>query len=150
MTSITLPEGFGWVGLSVGPLAMIANMLMGGPVMGARKNLDVQYPNLYATPGFHKNADEFNRVQRGHQALFESLSTCQVMALMGGLSFPIASTVGFNLFLLGSFGYAKGYGNMKNDVKTARYKGFGFLKPVGWLVLLCASGASSTKMLGLW
>ena len=35
--------------------------------MKARKDFDVKYPNLYATPGLHKHADAFNSVQRGHQ-----------------------------------------------------------------------------------
>ena len=36
-----------------------------------RTEYDVQYPNLYAVPKLHKDADAFNRVQRGHQVRAE-------------------------------------------------------------------------------
>lgn len=39
---------------------------MGFKVGQARKKYGVQYPNLYAPPG-HKNAKEFDCVQRGMQ-----------------------------------------------------------------------------------
>ena len=88
--------------------------------MKARKELDVLYPNLYATPGHHKNADAFNRVQRGHQALFEQLPFLQLSSLVGGLAYPLANAAGFNVFLLGSYLYQIGYEDVKLDVKTAR------------------------------
>jgi len=46
--NIEVPDNYGLVilGCVVGPF--VANMYMGGPVMKARKELDVQYPNLYA------------------------------------------------------------------------------------------------------
>ena len=63
-----MPAGYGLVlgvwGIGCGALL---NVFVSGGVMAARKKLDVKYPNLYATPGFHKHADEFNSIQRGHQ-----------------------------------------------------------------------------------
>ena len=52
--------------------------------MTARKQYMIRYPNLYATPGYHKNADEFNRVQRGHMNMLETIkmsfqNTCVVV-----------------------------------------------------------------------
>ena len=120
-----------------------------GRVMKARKNLDVQYPNLYATPGHHKHADAFNRVQRGHQALFEQLPFLQLSSLVGGLQYPLANAVGFNLFLLGSHLYQIGYEDMKLDVKTARYGKGGWIKYFGILACLGTAGKVSLGMTGL-
>ena len=65
---------------------------MGGRVMSARQRLKVQYPNLYAVPGYHDKADEFNRVQRGHQNLFETIGSVTTMLLVGGLQSPRVAT----------------------------------------------------------
>ena len=40
--------------------AIRANRVLSDPRRN-RKEMDVPYPNLYATPGYHKRADEFNR-----------------------------------------------------------------------------------------
>ena len=50
--NIEVPDNYGLVILAcvVGPF--VANMYMGGPVMKARKEMDVQYPNLYAVVRF--------------------------------------------------------------------------------------------------
>merc|ERR1712093_769466 len=61
--------------------------------MKARKTLKVPYPNLYAVPGVHEKADEFNRVQRGHQNMFETLSSMIAMTLVGGLKYPGGSLI---------------------------------------------------------
>lgn len=68
---LNVPDQYGYVILTCGVLPLFTNIYLGGPVMKARKALDVPYPNLYAVPGVHKNADEFNRIQRGHQNYFE-------------------------------------------------------------------------------
>jgi len=62
--------------------------------MKARKKYNVPYPNCYAVPGYHKNADEFNRVQRSHQNYMEGLDQYIAMTLLGGLKHPIACAVG--------------------------------------------------------
>lgn len=64
---IEVPSAYPLVMLSSSVLPFVANVMMGGPVMKARKRFEVKYPNLYAVPGVHKDADAFNRVQRGHQ-----------------------------------------------------------------------------------
>ena len=65
--SIEVPDGYAYVLFTCGMLPSITNILLGGKVMAARKKFNVPLPNLYATPGHHKEADSFNRVQRGHQ-----------------------------------------------------------------------------------
>ena len=86
--SMDVPSDYGYVVLAVGGGSLVVPTLMGGAVMKARREFDVQYPNLYATPGYHKRADDFNRVQRGHQAMFESLTSVSIMTLLGGIRYP--------------------------------------------------------------
>lgn len=99
--------------------------------MKARNDFNVQYPNLYATPGFHKQADEFNRVQRGHQSLFESLTFVMVMGLMGGIKHPMASAVSGALYCVGNVLYMLGYADTSYDVDKARHMKGGPIKSVG-------------------
>jgi hypothetical protein len=73
MPALMLPENYKYTILGVVVLPFVANMVIGGPVMAARKAMNVPYPNLYATPGVHDKADAFNRIQRGHQNMFETV-----------------------------------------------------------------------------
>jgi len=145
--NIAFPDNYAMVIFAVGPATFLATQFMGGPVMKARKRLNVPYPNLYATPGHHKHADEFNRVQRGAQSIFESLSPMQAMTVFGGLVYPRFAAAGYLTYLAGSFLYAKGYANMNHDVKNARYKDGGFLKPLGMVAVFGAACATCWGMM---
>ena len=92
--TITVPNEYGWVVLGAGIGSIVCNMVLGGPVMKARKELDVPLPNLYATPGVHKHADEFNRIQRSHQNYMETIDSYIAMTLLGGLKHPLACAAG--------------------------------------------------------
>lgn len=118
--------------------------------MKARKDCDVPYPNLYATPGYHKKADEFNRVQRGHQNYIENITGFTAMSLLGGLKHPISVAVGGVLYCLGSVFYQKGYSDLSLDVKMARYKKGGGIKWIGFFVSLYSSVALAGNMVGWW
>uniref|UniRef100_A0A7R9VS57 Microsomal glutathione S-transferase 3 n=1 Tax=Pseudictyota dubia TaxID=2749911 RepID=A0A7R9VS57_9STRA len=144
---ITVPSEYGYVviGCVLGP--SILSFMMGGPVMKARKKYNVQYPNLYATPGFHKNADEFNRVQRGHQAVLESLPSFVSMSLVAGVAYPITIAANGLLFCVGSWLFQKGYGDLNLDVKDARYKKGGMLFRIAQLVAMGAVGRLGVSML---
>ena len=85
MATLTVPAGYGYCLLSNIIGNFVTSTLMGGNVMTARTKYDVPYPNLYATPGYHKKADEFNRVQRGHQNMFENSTVTLLASLVGGL-----------------------------------------------------------------
>ena len=91
MATLTVPAGYGLCIASnvFGTFAM--GMFLGSKVMKARDEYDVQYPNLYATPGFHKQADAFNRVQRGHQSMLESIAPTILASLVGGLRYVVAT-----------------------------------------------------------
>jgi glutathione S-transferase len=106
--------------------------------MKARKDFDVQYPNLYATPGYHKMADAFNRVQRGHQSMFESLTSMTALGLIGGIKHPMAATIAGVVYCLGNVLYLLGYADTALDIEKARHsKGGTTLKKLGTLLRGC-------------
>ena len=147
---IQVPDAYGYVVLCVGVGSFLVTTMMGGAVMAARKKFNVGYPNLYAVPGYHKNADEFNRVQRGHQNMFETLSSVITMTLLGGLKHPISCSVAYCLYLLGSYFYLLGYSDSALDVKMARYKKGGGIKYIGILWSMGCSVSLAGSMLGWW
>mmetsp|Transcript_13471 Transcript_13471/g.22953 ORF Transcript_13471/g.22953 Transcript_13471/m.22953 type:complete len:153 (+) Transcript_13471:201-659(+) len=140
MVSIDVPPEYGWVilGASLGPI--ITSMYLSGFVMKARKDYDVQYPNLYAVPKYHDKADEFNRVQRGHQNFLENSSSYSIITLLGGLRHPMACAIGTIFYCLGSVLYMKGYMDTTLEVKTARHKKGGGIKYVGLITSLISVG----------
>ena len=142
---IQVPDAYGYVVLCVGVGSFLVTTMMGGAVMAARKKFNVGYPNLYAVPGYHKNADEFNRVQRGHQNMFETLSSVITMTLLGGLKHPISCSVACCLYLLGSYFYLLGYSDTSLDVKTG-----GGIKYIGILWSMGCSVSLAGSMLGWW
>ena len=150
-------------------------MWMFGKVMKARKDFNVLYPNLYATPGFHKEADAFNRVQRGHQNSFEMITTFTVTSLLvrpvkcciyfvdlytnlldfriivqGGLKYPIACSIYGILFSLGNCLYLKGYADTSLDVKDARYKKGGIIRVIGLFASVGSTISLAGTMNGWW
>jgi glutathione S-transferase len=129
---------------------MIASTLMGGEVMKARKTFDVQYPNLYATPGYHKKADEFNRVQRGHQSMFEAMTTFTACGLIGGLKHPLLAAGAGVLFSVGNYLYLLGYADTSLDVNMARHLKGGPLKLVGVLMAVGTAISSAGSISGWW
>lgn len=104
MATLTVPAGYGLCIVSnvFGTFAM--GTFLGSKVMKARDEYDVQYPNLYATPGFHKQADAFNRVQRGHQSMFESVAPTILASLVGGLRYVVETIQQSNLVFRVYFG----------------------------------------------
>ena len=89
---------------------------------------------MVAVPKYHKNADEFNRVQRGHQNYLEGDTTYSIMTLLGGLKYPLMCAGGSVFFCLGSILYMKGYADNSLDVKMARYKKGAGIKWIGFLI----------------
>ena len=132
MTTINVPAEYPWVLLATTVAPFVTSMMLGGAVMSARKKFDVPYPNLYATPGVHKHADDFNRVQRGHQNMFETVYSVMPMAMITGLKYPWVAVGCALAYCLGSYAYLSGYANTAKDVKTARYSSpLAILKPLG-------------------
>ena len=77
---------------------------------------------MYGVPGVHKDADAFNRVQRGHQNGLEYATLVAVTSLTGGIKHPYAAALGTVMNCAGSYFYQLGYADTKLDVKMARYK----------------------------
>eukprot|EP00521_Asterionellopsis_glacialis_P000157 CAMPEP_0195256132 /NCGR_PEP_ID=MMETSP0706-20130129/6052_1 /TAXON_ID=33640 /ORGANISM="Asterionellopsis glacialis, Strain CCMP134" /LENGTH=147 /DNA_ID=CAMNT_0040309113 /DNA_START=17 /DNA_END=460 /DNA_ORIENTATION=+ len=145
-----IPSAYGYVVLSCGVLPTIVNMYMAGKIMKARDEFDVKYPNLYATPGFHKKADEFNRVQRGHQSYVENLTNYVTMSLLGGLQHPLAVAFGGVCYAVGSILYMSGYSDTALDVSKARHLKGGPIKYIGFFTSLISSVKFGGAVAGLW
>jgi glutathione S-transferase len=127
-----LPPHYGVTILGCGVAPMITSIVLGGNVMNARKELDVQYPNLYGVPGVHKNADAFNLIQRGHQNMLESALFYVPLSLAVGLKHPIVVGVGGFFYSYGCYNYQSGYKKSVED----RNKGMALCKYVGVLATL--------------
>ena len=147
MVAIEISPYYGWVVIATAIGTTITSFYMGHVVMDAREKYNVQLPNLYAVPGFHKNADEFNRIQRGHQNFVEGLVGFVAMSLIGGLKYPIANAIGSVLFCVGSVLYQKGYSDLSLDVKDARMKKGGPVKYIGLLTALYSTGAFAYSLI---
>ena len=137
--TINVPSSYGWVLLAAGVGPFVTSSIMGSKVMGARAKYNIWYPNLYAVPGQHDHADEFNRIQRGHQNFLENEPTFAVMTLIGGLKHPIACAIGAVLFCVGSILYQTGYADSSKDVKVARHAKGGPIKYIGLLTSLISA-----------
>mmetsp|Transcript_19582 Transcript_19582/g.24884 ORF Transcript_19582/g.24884 Transcript_19582/m.24884 type:complete len:152 (-) Transcript_19582:191-646(-) len=148
--TLEIPSEYGYVVLGCGVLPMMMNMYMGGKVMNARKEYDVPYPNCYATPGYHKKADEFNRVQRGHMNYSENLLGYTVVSFVGGFKHPIIIAVGGVLHSLGSLLYLTGYSDTSIDVTNARYKKGGAIKWIGFFASFYSSVSMAGTIIGWW
>ena len=106
-------------------------------------------PNPSPRQGVHDKADEFNRVQRGHQNMLESISSVIAATAVGGLRYPRVAT-GFALaYCVGNFFYLQGYSDMSKDVKGARYTHpLAALKMIGMLgSVVTATVACVTMMM---
>lgn len=123
---------------------------MSAAVGQARKKCDVNLPNLYAVPGHHKNADEFNRVQRGHQNMLESMTVFVGMSLVGGLKHPYAVSICGLLYSVGNVLYQKGYADMTTDVEHARHAKGGPIRILGLFGTLVTTISVSGELLGWW
>mmetsp|Transcript_14753 Transcript_14753/g.20888 ORF Transcript_14753/g.20888 Transcript_14753/m.20888 type:complete len:196 (+) Transcript_14753:65-652(+) len=103
-----------------------------------------------ATPGYHKKADEFNRVQRGHMNYSENLLGYTVMSFVGGFKHPIIIAVGGVLYSFGSLLYLTGYSDTSIDVTNARYKKGGAIKWIGFFASFYSSVSMAGTIIGWW
>jgi glutathione S-transferase len=151
LTTITVPSTYGYVILSsVIGTGFITSTYLGVQVMKARTKYNVQYPHMYATPGIHKECDAFNRVQRGHQAMFEQLTTFVLCSLIGGLSYPIATTIHITIYNIGRILFLFGYSDTTLDVKDARYKKGGQFLWFGYFGVMYCCVTTCGKIIGWW
>lgn len=90
-------------------------------------------------PKYHEKADEFNRVQRGHQNFLENSSGYAIMTLLGGLKYPLVCAIGSVCFNVGSVLYLKGYADTNLNVDMARYKKGAAIKWIGFFASLIST-----------
>ena len=143
---LEIPDLYGYVLLTCGFLPAATNFFISTKVIGARKQYKIPLPNLYATPGYHKNADEFNRVQRGHQHILESISDFRACAFIGGLMHPMICAACGVFYCLGNYLYMVGYSDTKLDVKTARLKKGGPLSFMSHLIAMGCAGKCAISL----
>ena len=130
--ALALPDRYPYVMLSATALPFVTSFIMGGKVMSARKKFNVPLPNLYAVPGVHDKADDFNRVQRGHQNMFETMSSVMSMVLVAGLKYPVVAASCAAAFCVGNCFSLPGYAASSKDGAGARYTPpLAILKPLG-------------------
>jgi glutathione S-transferase len=135
-TTVQVPSAYGLVlGANIVGI-LVTNAYLGSKVMAARTKFNVPYPNLYATPGYHKEADAFNRVQRGHQNYFEYILLFTLVNLVGGLKYPLVNVAAVFFFNAGAIMYQAGYADTTLDVKDARHKKGGPIKYIGFFASL--------------
>lgn len=144
---LEIPDSYGYVFLSCGVLPAVTNFFIGAKVIMARKKYKIPLPNLYATPGFHDKADEFNRVQRGHQHILENISDFRAVSFIGGLAHPIICATCGVLYCLGNYLYMAGYSDTSLDVKSARLKKGGPLNVLSCFVALVCAGKYSYSLI---
>ena len=91
----------------------------------------IQQPDIFpcacaaatdAVPKVHEKADEFNRVQRGHQNMLETMSSVCVMGLVAGLKYPLVAAGLSVAYCIGNWFYQTAYMDVSQDVSNARYK----------------------------
>ncbi|CAF1344222.1 unnamed protein product [Adineta steineri] len=81
---------------------------MGVNVMKARKRFNVDYPALYASDS-HPQSKAFNCVQRGHQNTLENYPQFLLMLGLGSIQYPLISSIGGAIWLIGRLVYFQGY-----------------------------------------
>lgn len=97
----------------------------------------------------HEKADEFNRVQRGHQNMFETLPSLIPMVLVGGLKYPMFAAGSSVAYCIGNYFYLTGYADTSKKVAGARYSNpLAALKPLGMLGSLLTCCLACYAMLG--
>jgi glutathione S-transferase len=95
---------------------------MGVDVMKARKRYNVEYPKLYANDS-DPQGKLFNCIQRGHQHTLEVYPEFLLMLGLGSIKYPLISSIGGVIWLLGRIVFFKGYSTGYPEKR--RYGSFG-------------------------
>ncbi|GLJ16063.1 hypothetical protein SUGI_0267090 [Cryptomeria japonica] len=131
--AVDLPPAFGWVVLSA--LAYVFfNFWMAIQVGKARKRYNVPYPTLYAIESENKDAKKFNCVQRGHQNSLEMMPVFFLLLILGGLQYPVVSSILGVFYCLARYSYFTGYSTGEPQNRLT-YGKFNFLAILG--LMLC-------------
>ncbi|UJR20795.1 hypothetical protein I4U23_023908 [Adineta vaga] len=96
---------------------------MGMGVMRARKEFHVEYPKLYANES-DVNGKKFNCIQRGHQNTLEVYPEFLLMLGLGSIKYPLVSSIGGTIWLLGRIVFFQGYSSGQPEKR--RYGSFAY------------------------
>eukprot|EP00164_Ancoracysta_twista_P001336 GFYU01001744.1.p1 GENE.GFYU01001744.1~~GFYU01001744.1.p1 ORF type:complete len:145 (-),score=31.61 GFYU01001744.1:305-739(-) len=143
MFAVEFKPEYGYVLMSVG-FSFILNTYQTVLVVKARRQYDVNYPDLYA-PESHKHAKAFNSVQRGHQNTLESLAPLQVATVLSGLAYPVYAAGMFTSWCLTRFAYAYNYAS-GDPSKRVVPAALGHIPEFGLILMTFYAGA---KLAGL-
>ncbi|KAI0320003.1 hypothetical protein OF83DRAFT_678572 [Amylostereum chailletii] len=111
MTTITVPDGLAWVGVSLLSTAFLLQWQSIG-VSLARVKAKVDYPRMYATKEEQEASKEamvFNCKQRAHQNTLEGLTTLYLTAAITAVQYPKFSAAMTGLWTLSRVFYTIGY-----------------------------------------
>jgi len=97
---------------------------MGVNVMKARKRYNVDYPALYASDS-NPQAKLFNCIQRAHQNTLENYPQFLLVLGLGSIQYPLISSIGGAVYLLGRLAYFQGYSTGQPDKR--QYGAFGYI-----------------------
>ncbi|CAF3427420.1 unnamed protein product, partial [Rotaria sp. Silwood2] len=85
---------------------------------------NVEYPALYA-PDSNPQGKIFNCVQRGHQNTLENYPQFLLMLGLGSIQYPLISSIGGFIWLLGRIVYFHGYSSGQPEKR--QYGAFGYI-----------------------
>lgn len=94
------------------------------------------YPKMQAE-GFDEHSKQFNCVQRGHQQALETYTQFIVLSVVGGLSFPISTTLSGLLWFYSRIKWAEGYRTGEPSKRYQSWVAFGI-----WTSLLLGAACS--------
>jgi len=145
-----LPKAFGYV-VAVNLISSgFLLVYLGTKVGGARNNFKEKalkdgdkdaearysYPKMQAE-GFSEHAKLFNCVQRGHQQALETYTQFIVLSVVGGLTFPISTTISGVLWFYSRIKWAEGYSTGEPSKRYQSWVAFGI-----WSSLLLGAACS--------
>lgn len=120
--TVTLTKEHGYAA-GVALSSWVVLQYMGVKVMKARQHYNVQYPVLYASES-DIQGKIFNCIQRGHQNTLENYPQFLVMLGLGSIKYPLISSIGGGIWLLGRVVYFQGYSTGQPEKRA--YGGFAY------------------------
>ncbi|RHZ88156.1 hypothetical protein Glove_26g256 [Diversispora epigaea] len=144
MSHAEITREFGYV-IITGIVSIFVTVYLGQSVGMARRKAGVPYPFMYATAEEAKNDHKkmiFNCHQRAHLNTLEFYPQFLFILVMGGLKYPILSSIGGVIYILGRLAFAWGY---QTGDPSKRLRGaFGY---IGIFILVGTSIASAISLL---
>jgi len=121
--TIQIPEQYPLV-IAVATSTIFLNIYQYTNVNRHRKASGIKYPQLYAEKAEVEKsplAQQFNCAQRAHQNTLENLPYALLMAFVGGLKFPVASSVILGAWILGRIRYTYTYSKGDPQKRNGRF-----------------------------